>query len=82
MIVDENDVLRDEGEAYARRLTAAGVRTTSVRFNGIIHDFLMLNPVRGTAAGHGRRRAGDPRPPQGTRRSRCLSSGLCCRCAT
>jgi acetyl esterase len=50
VIVDENDVLRDEGEAYARRLTAAGIRTTSVRFNGIIHDFLMLNPLRGTAA--------------------------------
>jgi len=50
VIVDENDVLRDEGEAYARKLTEAGVRTTSVRFNGAIHDFLMLNPVRGTAA--------------------------------
>jgi acetyl esterase len=50
VIVDENDVLRDEGEAYARRLTAAGVLTTSVRFNGAIHDFLMLNPLRGTAA--------------------------------
>jgi acetyl esterase/lipase len=50
VIVDENDVLRDEGEAYARRLTAAGVRTTSVRFNGTLHDFVMLNPVRGTAA--------------------------------
>lgn len=50
VIVDENDVLRDEGEAYARKLTAAGVRTTSVRFNGIIHDFMMLNPLRGTQA--------------------------------
>src|SRR5918998_947953 len=50
LIVDENDVLRDEGEAYARRLTEAGVRTTSVRFNGIIHDFMMLNPLRSTAA--------------------------------
>lgn len=50
VIVDENDVLRDEGEAYARKLTAAGVRTTSVRYNGIIHDFMMLNPVRETAA--------------------------------
>ena len=50
VIVDENDVLRDEGEAYARRLTEAGVRTTSVRYNGIIHDFMMLNPVRETAA--------------------------------
>ncbi|MEU4294795.1 alpha/beta hydrolase [Kribbella sp. NPDC026596] len=50
LIVDENDVLRDEGEAYARKLTEAGVRTTSVRYNGIIHDFMMLNPLRETAA--------------------------------
>jgi acetyl esterase/lipase len=50
VIVDENDVLRDEGEAYARRLTQAGVTTTSVRYNGILHDFMMLNPVRGTQA--------------------------------
>jgi acetyl esterase/lipase len=50
VIVDENDVLRDEGEAYARRLTQAGVRTTSVRYNGTLHDFLMLNPLRCTAA--------------------------------
>jgi acetyl esterase/lipase len=51
--VDENDVLRDEGEAYARRLTEAGVRTTCVRYNGILHDFMMLNPLRGTAAATG-----------------------------
>jgi acetyl esterase/lipase len=50
LIVDENDVLRDEGEAYARKLIEAGVRVTSVRFNGAIHDFMMLNPVRETAA--------------------------------
>jgi acetyl esterase len=50
VIVDENDVLRDEGEAYARKLIAAGVRTTAVRYNGIHHDFMMLNPLRGTAA--------------------------------
>jgi acetyl esterase/lipase len=50
LIVDENDVLRDEGEAYARRLTEAGVPTTSVRYNGILHDFMMLNPVRDTHA--------------------------------
>jgi acetyl esterase/lipase len=50
VIVDENDVLRDEGEAYARRLIEAGVPTTSVRYNAIIHDFMMLNPVRGTEA--------------------------------
>lgn len=50
LIVDENDVLRDEGEAYARKLIAAGVPTTSVRYNGTLHDFMMLNPVRSTAA--------------------------------
>jgi acetyl esterase len=50
VLVAENDVLRDEGEAYARRLMEAEVRTTSVRFNGICHDFLMLNPLRTTAA--------------------------------
>ncbi|QEO13850.1 alpha/beta hydrolase [Agromyces intestinalis] len=50
VIVDENDVLRDEGEAYARKLTAAGVRTTAVRVNGTVHDFMMLNPLRETAA--------------------------------
>ncbi|WP_350347675.1 alpha/beta hydrolase [Agromyces sp. G08B096] len=50
VVVDENDVLRDEGEAYARKLTAAGVRTTSIRVNGTIHDFMMLNPLRETAA--------------------------------
>nr|WSX75412.1 alpha/beta hydrolase [Streptomyces sp. NBC_00899] len=50
VIVDENDVLRDEGEAYARKLTQAGVPTTSVRYNGTLHDFMMLNAVRSTAA--------------------------------
>ncbi|MET8655148.1 alpha/beta hydrolase [Nocardia aurea] len=50
LIVAENDVLRDEGEAYGRNLTAAGVRTTSARYNGAIHDFMMLNPLRRTAA--------------------------------
>ncbi|MFJ5036275.1 alpha/beta hydrolase fold domain-containing protein [Streptomyces parvulus] len=50
IIVDQNDVLRDEGEAYAAKLTRAGVPTTSIRYNGIIHDFMMLNPVRSTQA--------------------------------
>ena len=43
-------MLRDEGEAYARRLTRAGVPTTGVRCDGIVHDFMMLNPVRPTRA--------------------------------
>jgi len=50
IIVDENDVLRDEGEAYARRLIEAGVPTTIVRYDAILHDFMMLNPVRETQA--------------------------------
>ncbi|SAL64771.1 esterase/lipase/thioesterase [Caballeronia arvi] len=50
VITDENDVLRDEGEAYARKLTQAGVPVTSVRYNGTIHDFVMLNALAGTPA--------------------------------
>jgi acetyl esterase len=48
VIVDQNDVLRDEGEAYAAKLTQAGVLTTSVRYNFVTHDFMMLNPERPT----------------------------------
>jgi acetyl esterase len=48
--VDENDVLRDEGEAYARKLSQAGVRATSVRYNGTIHDFVLLNAISDTPA--------------------------------
>ncbi|MFC9076854.1 alpha/beta hydrolase [Streptomyces sp. NPDC057062] len=50
VMVDDNDVLRDEGEAYARKLTRAGVPTTSIRVNGTLHDFMMLNPLRSTKA--------------------------------
>jgi acetyl esterase len=46
VIVDENDVLRDQGESYADKLRQAGVPTTSVRFNGTIHDFMRLNALR------------------------------------
>ena len=37
--------MHDEGEAYAAKLNEAGVRTTAVRYLGIIHDFVMLNVV-------------------------------------
>jgi acetyl esterase len=50
VMVDENDVLREEGEAYARRLAQAGVRVTSMRFNGTIHDFMLLNGIAETPA--------------------------------
>jgi acetyl esterase len=50
LMVDENDVLRDEGEAYGRKLAEAGVRVTSVRYNGTIHDFMMLNALAMTPA--------------------------------
>lgn len=40
-----HDVLRDEGEAYARKLNAAGVTVQSIRYNGLIHDFGLLNPL-------------------------------------
>jgi acetyl esterase/lipase len=50
VIVDEADVLRDEGEAYAARLRAAGVAVTAVRYDGITHDFMMLNPLSETHA--------------------------------
>ena len=39
------DVLRDEGEAYARKLDEACVPVTSVRYNGMIHDYGLLNVV-------------------------------------
>lgn len=41
--VAENDVLCDEGEAYGRKLLEAGVEATTVRYNGVIHDFGLLN---------------------------------------
>ncbi len=45
MIVNENAVRRDEGEAYGRKLAQAGGRVTSLRYNGTIHDSVMLNPI-------------------------------------
>ena len=53
LIVDENDVLRDEGEVYGRKLADAGVHVTSLRYNGTIHDFMVLNTIAKTPAVRG-----------------------------
>jgi len=53
LIVDENDVLRDEGEEYGRKLAEAGVYATTVRYVGTIHDFVMLNALAMTPAARG-----------------------------
>lgn len=43
--VAEADILRDEGEAYGRKLDEAGVSVTCIRYNGVIHDFGLLSPL-------------------------------------
>jgi acetyl esterase len=53
LITGEADVLRDEGEAFANKLREAGVAVTAVRFQGIIHDFVMLNALAQTQAARG-----------------------------
>ena len=50
VINGEHDVLRSEGEAYARKLSQAGVPVAMVRYGGTIHDFVLLNPITNTPA--------------------------------
>jgi acetyl esterase/lipase len=50
VITAEADVLRDEGEAYSRKLREAGVDVSATRYEGIVHDFVMLDALRGTNA--------------------------------
>ncbi len=53
LITAEQDVLRDEGESYARKLQEAYVRTTCTRYIGTIHDFVMLNGLADSPAARG-----------------------------
>jgi acetyl esterase/lipase len=50
IIVPENDVVRDDGECYVRRLLQAGVSATCIRYSGTIHDFVMLNGLAAAPA--------------------------------
>jgi acetyl esterase/lipase len=50
LLVDEADPLRDEGEAYAAKLRLAGVPVTTVRYDGTLHDFMLLNSLSETRA--------------------------------
>jgi len=43
--VAEADILRDQGEKFGRKLDQAGVDVTTIRYNGMIHDFGLLNPL-------------------------------------
>lgn len=50
LIIVDGDILQTEGERYADKLSEAGVRVTSVRYNETVHDFVMLNPLANTPA--------------------------------
>lgn len=50
VITAENDVLRDEGEAFARKMIDAGVDTACIRVNNTCHDFIMLNALKESLA--------------------------------
>ena len=50
VIVAENDILREEGEQYARKLIQAGIDITSIRILATHHDYALLNALADTPA--------------------------------
>ena len=63
-------MLRDEGEAYGRKVRDAAVDVTATRHEGIIHDFMMLNALRGTNAAHIANRSSNHLPQNGAHLAR------------
>ncbi|MEP6781335.1 MAG: alpha/beta hydrolase [Gemmatimonadaceae bacterium] len=53
LVISDGDILQDQVEAYADKLSQAGVRVTSIRYNQTMHDFAMLNPLANTPATRG-----------------------------
>jgi acetyl esterase len=51
VVTAEFDPLRDEGEAYAKRLEEAGVSARAQRYDGMIHGFLQFDGIIPGAAG-------------------------------
>ncbi len=45
IVTAEADVVRDEGEAFAAKLFAAGAPTTAVRYDSVIHGFVVLDAL-------------------------------------
>ena len=50
VIVDENDILRDEGEQYAKKLIQTGVDVTPIRVLATHHPYALLNALADTPA--------------------------------